>query len=170
VRTPSLGLPSKRRGPPKNWRFLTFVEDDLYAMWRLLAFTGMRRGEAVGLRRRDLDLDHSWLYVVQQWAKGAGTVSTDKTKGWRGRMVILDGGTVEALRRHLKEQARERELLGPGYRDEGYVFAHVDGKPIHPDSVTKRFIRLCAQSGLPPLTPHGLRHTHATLLLKTACT
>jgi integrase len=147
--------------------FLTFVKDDYwYALWRVLAFTGMRRGEAVGLRRRDLDLENNRLYVVQQRAKGGGTVTTGKTKGRRGRMVTLDTGTVEALRRHLAEQARQRELLGAGYTDEGYVFAHVDGKPIHPDSVTKRFIRLCKLSGLPPLTPHGLRHTHASLLLK----
>ncbi len=146
---------------------MTFVKDDRWlALWRLLAFTGMRRGEAVGLRRRDLDLDHNRLYVVQQRAKGGGTVQTGKTKGRRGRMVVLDAATVQALRRHLEEQTRERDLLGAGYTDEGLVFAHVDGTPIHPDSVTKRFIRLCGQSWLPPLTPHGLRHTHATLLLK----
>ncbi|MGH8901313.1 MAG: tyrosine-type recombinase/integrase [Egibacteraceae bacterium] len=54
--------------------FLEFVESDrLYGMWRLLALSGMRRGEIVGLRRRDLDLDNARLFVVQQRAKGGGT-------------------------------------------------------------------------------------------------
>lgn len=147
--------------------FLAFIADDrLAAMWRLLALTGMRRGETAGLRRRDLDLDNTRLFVVQQRAKGGGTVNVGRTKGKRGRTIALDPATVKALRAHLDQQACERELLGAGYTDHRYVFAHVDGRPLHPDSITKRFIRLCAQSGLPALTPHGLRHTHATLLLQ----
>ena len=174
ARNPAAGAHQQPESPEQDtWKadelaeFLAFVEGDrLFAMWRLLALTGMRRGEICGLRRRDLDLDHARLFVVQQRAKGGGTVHTGKTKGRRGRPVALDALTVEALRAHLKAQAVERERLGPGYTDEGLVFCHEDGKPLHPDSVTKRFARLVRDSGLPTITAHGLRHTHATLLLQ----
>ncbi|MGH8933652.1 MAG: site-specific integrase, partial [Egibacteraceae bacterium] len=122
-RNPAAGAHQQPESPEQEtWKaeelaaFLTLVEGDrLSAMWRLLALTGMRRGEICGLRRRDLDLDHARLFVVQQRAKGGGTVHTGKTKGRRGRPVALDGLTVEALRAHLKAQAVERERLGPGY-------------------------------------------------------
>jgi integrase len=147
--------------------FLEFVEGDrLYAMWRVLALTGMRRGEICGLRRRDLDLDNRRLFVVQQHAKGGGGVHVGKTKGRRGRPIALDAATVETLRAHLRAQVVEWECLGPGYTDHGLVFCHEDGKPLHPDSVTKRFARLCRDSGLPTITLHELRHSHATLLLQ----
>jgi integrase len=123
-------------------------------------------GEICGLRRRDLDLDHARLFVVQQRAKGGGTVNTGKTKGRRGRVVALDSRTVEALRAHLRAQGVEREQLGLGYEDHGLVFCHEDGRPLHPDSVTKRFARLVDASGLPMITVHELRHSHATLLLQ----
>ncbi|MGH8901312.1 MAG: tyrosine-type recombinase/integrase [Egibacteraceae bacterium] len=70
------------------------------------------------------------------------------------------------MRAHLEAQAVERERLGPGYTDHGLAFCHEDGQPLHPDSATKRFARLCRDTGLPTLTLHGLRHTHATMLLQ----
>jgi integrase len=149
--------------------FLESVRDDrLFAMWRVLALTGLRRGEICGLRRRDLDLDQARLFVVQQRAKGGGSVHTGKTKGRRGRVVALDSHTVQALRAHLKAQGVEREQLGAGYTDHGLVFCHEDGRPLHPDSVTKRFARLVDASGLPVITVHELRHSHATLLLQAS--
>ncbi|MGH8929919.1 MAG: tyrosine-type recombinase/integrase [Egibacteraceae bacterium] len=66
----------------------------------------------------------------------------------------------------MKAQAVEHERLGPGYTDHGLMFCHEDGKPLHPDSVTKRFARLVRDLELPTITAHGLRHTHATLLLQ----
>lgn len=113
ARNPAAGAHQQPESPEQDtWsaeqlaEFLELVEGDrLYAMWRLLALSGMRRGEMCGLRRRDLDLDNARLFVVQQRAKGGGTVHTGKTKGRRGRPVALDSQTVQALRAHLKAQA-----------------------------------------------------------------
>lgn len=147
--------------------FLDHVAGDRqYAMWRFAAFTGVRRGELVGLRWRDVDLDASRAFVVQQRAKGGGTVKVGRLKGGRGRSITLDPKTVEVLRQHRARQLEAKEFLSEGYADHGLVFTHEDGKPLHPDSVTKRFARLVARAGLPTITVHGLRHTHATALLR----
>lgn len=149
-------------------RFLEHVaDDDLAAMWRVAATTGVRRGELVGLRWRDVDLDPGRLSIVQQRAKGDGTVSAGPTKTRRGRRLIaLDPTTVAALRAHRKTQTEYRLMLGQGYRDSGLVFCLADGTPLHPDAVTSRFRHRVKEAGLPWIKLHGLRHTHATLMLR----
>jgi integrase len=147
--------------------FLEHVSGDRqFAMWRFAAFTGVRRGELIGLRWRDVDLDSARVFIVQQRAKGAGTVNTGRLKGKRGRSVTLDPKTVEILRQHLAAQLEAKQFLGDAYTDHGLVFCHEDGQPLHPDSVTKRFARLVRDSDLPRVNFHGLRHTHATVLLQ----
>jgi integrase len=148
--------------------FLAFVvADPLFALWRFAAFTGVRRGELVGLRWRDVDLDAGRAFVVQQLAKGGGAVNIGRLKGKRGRAITLDSKTVQTLRELVAAQREAKDCLGEeAYQDHGLVFCHADGKPLHPDSVTKRFARLVRDSGLPVIKFHGLRHTHATVLLR----
>jgi integrase len=147
--------------------FLDHVASDRqFAMWRFAAFTGVCRGELIGLRWRDVDLDAARAFIVQQRAKGAGTVNTGRLKGKRGRAITLDPKTIETLRELLAAQAEAKDFLGKAYTDHGLVFCHADGQPLHPDSVTKRFARLVRDSGLPAVKFHGLRHTHATVLLR----
>ncbi len=125
------------------------ASDRQYAMWRFAAFTGVRRGELVGLRWRDVDLDAGRAFIVQQRAKGGGTVNTGRLKGKRGRAITLDPKTVQTLRELLAAQAEAKEFLGEAYQAHGLVFCHADGKPLHPDSVTKRFARLVRDSRPP---------------------
>ena len=147
-------------------RFYAFVgEDRLFALWRLAASTGLRRGELVGLRWSDVDLDAARISIASQRSKGGGTVATSRPKNKRGRVVELDPVTVSALRSYRTRQLEERMMLGDGWHDSGLVFTHADGTPLHPDSVTKRFGRLVLAAELPTVKLHGLRHTHATLML-----
>jgi integrase len=142
-------------------------QDRLFGLWRLAASTGLRRGELAGLRWTDVDLDAGRVAVTQQRAKGRGTVSIGVTKGKRGRSVSLDAETVGSLRAHRKAQAAER-LAWPGEwgNSDDLVFTHADGAPLHPDSITKTFRRRVAAADLPWIKLHGLRHTHATLMLE----
>ncbi len=89
-----------------------------------------------------------------------------RPKGKRGRSVALDPVTVAALRAHRLRQMEERMHWGPAWQDTGLVFTHPDGAPLHPDTVTKRLRRLVRAAGLPWVKLHGLRHTHATLMLE----
>jgi len=148
--------------------FLDVVATDrLYALWRLAVITGLRRGELVGLRWRDVDFAAGRIAVIQQLAKGGGAVSAGPTKTKRGRrLVSLDGATLAALRQHREAQEKEKELLGTGYQDEGLAFCRADGKALHPDRVTKLLSQHVHAVGLPWIKVQGLRHTHATILLQ----
>ena len=104
--------------------------------------------------------------LTRQRAKGAGTVTERQLKGKRGRSVSLDEATVAALRSHRARQLAERMKSGPAWVNSGRVFTHPDGTELHLDSITKRLQRLVSGAGLPWIKLHGLRHTHATLMLE----
>jgi integrase len=143
------------------------VDDPLYALWVLLATTGLRRGEALGLRWSDVDLERETISVSQTLTTVGHRVVVSPPKSDRSRRRLrIDFTTARVLGEHSEAQGRDRELLGvPEGRDD-YVFAEPDGSPIHPDSVTRRFQTLVRRSGLPRLRgPHDLRHTWASLAL-----
>jgi len=145
--------------------FLAAVRGDrLYGLWRLLVATGLRRGEALGLRWADVALDATTLRVTRQLVRGPGGLAWGSPKTAKGRRLIaLDATTLAELRRHRARQAEERLAWGPDYRDGDLVFSRENGSPLDPDSVTGAFERHVRRLGLPRLTLHGLRHTHATL-------
>lgn len=153
---------------PQLRAFLDHVRDDrLFAAWLLLATTGMRRGEAVGLRWKDVDLDKGRLRVVQTITQIRSQITIGEPKTSQGRRSIaLDEATVAVLRDHRKAMLVERMLVGTDFSDEGLVFHEPDGTRLRPDAVSGRFVRRVNQHGLPRLTLHGLRHTWATLALE----
>jgi integrase len=121
--------------------------------------TGMRRGELLGLRWSDLDLNSARLTVNQslERVKGKTIFKSPKTTTSR-RTVTLPALTVEALKEHRAAQAAERLQLGLGKPE--LVFSRSDGSPLDPDSVTKAFDRLIEATGVRRITFHSLRHTH----------
>lgn len=147
--------------------FLASVEGTrLEAAWRLAAMTGMRRGEVLGLRWADVDLGNSRLAVRNAIVTVAYEVLESSPKSHQARMIDLDPETTALLRRHAENQAREREVFGPGHRDRGLVVCAEDGSPIHPQSFSQAFERAVARSGLRKIRLHDLRHTHATIAVK----
>jgi integrase len=147
-------------------QFLTATAEDRHApLWRLLASTGMRRGEALGLRWCDVDLEAGRAAIRQTLVTVNYQVQLSTPKTARGRRsVALDAATVQALRSWKAAQAGERVALGLGARpDDALVFTREDGALIHPGRITKRFAELVAHIGLRPIRLHDLRHTHATL-------
>lgn len=146
--------------------FLDFTRADrLAALWHLIATTGIRRGEAAGLEWGDVDLDAGELRIRHARVVVDYKVIDSGPKTEKGRRVIaLDPRTVAALRRHRAAQAEERLAWGPAYADSGLVFTREDGAGLHPERITQGFGRLVKRSGLPRLTPHGVRHSYATAL------
>ncbi|GAA0902450.1 hypothetical protein GCM10009558_000450 [Virgisporangium aurantiacum] len=142
--------------------FLDTVRDDrLFALWWLLALRGLRRGEAAALRWSDIDLDRGELDVHRARTTAGYAVfeGAPKTNASR-RTVALDKHTVKVLRDHHRRQ----RTAGAGvWVGGGYVFTGPDGRPLHPDAITRRFARLVAATGLPPIRLHDLRHGAACL-------
>ncbi len=144
-------------------------DDRLHALWVLLATTGMRRGEAVGLRWSDVDLDAGRLRVVQTIISVRGKVSVGEPKTARGRRPIaLDPATVGVLQAHRERMLEERLPAGADFSDEGLVFHRFDGQCLRPECVSSTFKCRVKAAGLPPLTLKGLRHTWATMALEQA--
>ncbi len=140
-----------------------------HVAWCLLAMTGMRRGEALGLSWDAVDLDVGTVSIrrtlVDVLAGGDPVWSDPKTDRGR-RLVSLDAGSVAKLRAHKAAQAQERLLVAAGYRDHGLVFAMPDGRPIHPERFSREYAETVSRSGLPTIRLHDLRHTWATLALQ----
>ena len=135
----------------------------------LLATTGMRRGEVIGLRWRDVDFDAGDLAVANTLTTaGSSTVVSGPPKTPRSRrQIFLDDWTLDVLRAHRRAQAAERLSVGPAWNaGEDYVFTDEVGNSLHPDSVSRQFQQAVNRSGLPRIRLHDLRHSYATVALK----
>jgi integrase len=154
--------------PDHLGRFLDSAADDrLYAMFSLIAYCGLRRGEAAGLRWEDVDYDAAavaigptivqvgWDALEQEDAK------SDASEDW----VRIEPLLADTLRDWRKQQVAERLAWGETWTDSGRVFTRENGMPYHPAQVSERFYRLAFAAGMPPVRLHDLRHGAATLAL-----
>lgn len=166
-------LPTVTKAEPQPWtgdELADFLDraagHRLGALFEVLAFTGMRRGEVCGLRWSDVDLDAGVLTVREQLVEINGKIIPGKPKTRSGeRRIEIGRGTVAVLKAHRKRQAEERLKWGPGYTDNGRVFAREDGSDLLPSAVTHLFLRLARQAGLRQVRLHDLRHGAASLML-----
>jgi len=122
-------------------RFLGGLRGDrLYAAWVLAATTGLRRGEVLGLRWRDVDLEAGRLSIRQTLISVRHQIRLSEPKTAKGRRsVSLDSTTMATLREHRKRQLEERLAWGPAYQDQDLVFSREDGSPIHPTRFSSWF-------------------------------
>jgi integrase len=141
-------------------------ESDLYPLWLLLATTGMRRGEALGLSWEDLDLEAGRLSITKTLIMNgyATMLSTPKTKKGR-RLIVLDQATISALRKLRTQQMKVHLQQGLPWKESQPVFVTEAALPYHPERVSKLFAQAAKQAGLPRIRLHDLRHTYATLAL-----
>jgi len=154
--------------------FLQLANGDRdFALWRVIAYSGIRRGEALGLRWGDVKWNLKSLSVQQQLGldddeDGERDLAPLKTRNGR-RAISLDGETLRVLHEHRAAQEFERRSWGAAYRtDLDLVFCRPNGAPEDPDGVTHRFERAVERAGFKDIGgPHGLRHTHATLALES---
>ncbi len=153
--------------PDELKSFLMAVQGHrLEAAWRVAAMTGMRRGEVLGLRWKDLDFDGARISVRQALVSVAYEVIVSTPKNHQARVIDLDPATIEHLQAHRLRQQEERNTWTTDYQDRDLVFCKEDGTPIHPHSFSQTFGRLVARTPLPRIRLHDLRHSHASIAMK----
>lgn len=137
-----------------------------YAAVLLAIGAGLRRGEALGLRWSDVDLDEGLATVqrsLEQTTKGIGFKSP---KSRRPRRIVLPQSVVDGLRRHRADQEGHRLLYGPSYHDGDLICALPNGEAVKPDTFSRSFREFMDTEvkDVKRIRYHDLRHTHASIL------
>jgi len=148
-------------------RFLEAAKEErLEALLVLAITTGMRRGELLALRWKDVDLDRGVLAVTGSLqGESRSTLSIASPKSGKSRSVALGTVAVNALRDHRKRQAQEQLKVGSEWRDVGLVFSTEFGDFLSPTTLRLALRRTLGRAGLPTIRFHDLRHSAATLML-----
>jgi integrase len=140
----------------------------LYVPALLALVTGMRFGEVLALRGRSVDLDKKVIYVreaVEETKAHGIRIKSPKTKAGR-RDITLPDIAVEALSEHRRQLLETRMQLGIGkLPDNALLFATLEGRPLRPCTASKDWSRVAESIGMPEITFHALRHTHASQLI-----
>jgi integrase len=128
----------------------------------------MRLGEVLALRWGRVDLEQGMIEVCEalEDTRAHGIrFKTPKTKAGR-RKITLPDILIEVLREHRKDQLEIRVRLGLGrLSDDALLFADIDGNPLSRNSISSAWSHLAKRIGMPSITFHALRHTHASQLI-----
>jgi len=176
--------PSKAVTPPKVTRreveppdiarvkrLLSLAEEEehpLFPALHLIAYTGLRRGEALGLRHQDVNLEAGNISVVQSISRSLekGIIVQPAKSNAGRRAVDLDDGTVNVLRAHVGRQLLRRMELEGLYQDEGLLFPGPLGEPLNPMALTRLYQSYAKRLGMERPRLHDLRHFHASVMLQ----
>ncbi|MGW3398461.1 tyrosine-type recombinase/integrase [Streptomyces hydrogenans] len=173
ARSVRTGTPRPRRFEPltadEARQFLTAVRGHrLHALFELALHSGLRKGELLGLRWEDLDLDTGTAAIrrtLQRTTASGLTTLPTKTRASE-RRIALPARCVQSLKLHHEQQQRECKAAGTAPQDSGHVFTTAQGGPIDPTNLTRAFTTLLRKAGLRRIRFHDLRHSTATLLLE----
>lgn len=169
---PSLGTHEAAYLEEDDARRLLELLQAEHIRWRAIItfdlMSGLRRGELLGLRWQDVDLDKHTITIRQtsNYLPGKGVyVSTPKTST-SARPLLLSTSAIMMLLEYKAWQDGQRQRMGDAWEDkDGRVFTTDTGAPLFPDSVTQWFSKFIARSGMPKVTVHSLRHTYASLMI-----
>ncbi len=136
-------------------------------MIRLLLFTGLRRGELLGLEWKDVDFDKCTLQICRTslYLPDKGIFEDETKNVTSNRIIKLSQTAVNDLKAYRAWQIEQRFKVGDNWTQSNRIFTTEDGKPLHPDTLSRWFSKFIKAHSdkLPPITIHSLRHTNATL-------
>lgn len=149
-------------------KFLQEAKEDRYYLAFLLAITtGMRQGEILGLRWKDVDFDNKILSINQILSHDAKELQAGTKTDSGSRTVAIDQQTADELKKVHRRYLAEKLHAAPGmYVDNDLVICTQVGTPVTPRNLMRSYYRYIERSGVKKIRFHDLRHTHATMLLK----
>ncbi len=154
--------------------FLEIVKkypDPLYPMFQILAFTGLRKGELLGLRWKDIDFKNQTLSVnqtlttVEDWKLAFQTPKTEKSL----RTISLDENTLQVIRQWILKQKEIylKSGITPEKDNTQLLFTTIENKPYYLDFINHNLNKIIKENELKRITVHGFRHTHCSLLFES---
>lgn len=139
-----------------------------HTVFALIAATGLRKGEALALRWKDVDFERGTVSVrgTLSTVRGGWAVTEPKTRSSR-RVLFPAPGVMALLEAHRREQERERAQAQDMWTEQGFVFTSATGAPLDPRSVLRAFTTAAGQAGITGVSVHTLRHSAATAMLES---
>ncbi|WP_431279872.1 tyrosine-type recombinase/integrase [Leifsonia poae] len=138
----------------------------LGALFEVVMFTGLRRGEAIGLRWADVDMTRRVINVRNNRTQADRHIAEGSPKSSSGRRVLdFDDHVAGVLIAWKFTQQQEAASWGEAWADTGYVFTYESGQPLKPQYATRLFDKIRTKAELPKLTFHGQRHENASLMI-----
>lgn len=137
-----------------------------FPLVHLMSYTGLRQGEALALKWSDIDFENKKITVDKTAVriKEKQTLQTPKTKNSK-RVISIDPTTLSILKSWKKDQIKIYFKNGKHFEgDDNFIFTNERGEWVHIHNFIRYFKRFIADHKLKQITPHGLRHTHASLL------
>ena len=130
-------------------------------------FIGARLGELAGLEWSDIDLKNGIISINKssQYLSDKGIFTKSPKTESSVREVAIPDFIVSLLKEYKLWYEEQKSIVGDFWNDSDRLFVQVDGKPMHPSTISKWFVKFVAQIGLPVINFHGLRHTNASLLV-----
>lgn len=140
---------------------------DIYIPVAISIYTGTRRGETLGLKWDNVNLQKGYIKIVNSLCvteKGLILKQPKTNSGFR--TIAISNTLIKILKKHKSNQLKNKLLLGEEYKDENFVCSYSDGTPFNPRRFSTKFRELLEENSLSKLRFHDLRHSHASLLVK----
>ena len=145
-----------------------YIEDTKYIVAIILTvFTGVRLGELMGLEWQDIDFKNGIISINRssQYLSDMGVFTkTPKTESYI-REIAIPEFIISLLEEYKLWYEEQKSIYDELWANSDRLFVQSDGKPMHPSTISKWFVKYVAQIGLPVINFHGLRHTNASLLV-----